>query len=346
MDISAVLGTVALVAWLAAVGLAVLIFLRAGRGQNARALVMGVIALVVVAVIITTVSAGLVFVNPDERGVVISAIAEGGYRPDPITPGLHWIVPFVEYVVRYPISDQTYTMSIAPSEGARVGDDSVAARTADGQEVYVDASVIFAVDPLQVTQVHIRWQNRYIEGLIRSQARGIIRDAVSRYNVEEIITSKRQEMVDSVTVLLETELQKNGLVLRSFILRNITFTEEYAASIEQKQIAEQQAKQAELVIEQRIAEAEQARQKAQGEADSQVIAAKGRAESRKIEAEAEAKALALISEVLSGNPDLITYQYVSRLASNLQVIIAPSNNPFVLPMLTSPTQAAPSSSSQ
>jgi regulator of protease activity HflC (stomatin/prohibitin superfamily) len=314
--------------------------MRTNRRLDARPAVMGILGLVLVAVILTAVSAGLVFVSPDERGVVISAIAEGGYQPNPLAPGLHWIVPFAEYVVRYPISDQTYTMSIAQDEGQRLEDDSVSARTADGQEVYVDASLIFAVDPVQVVQVHIRWQNRYAEGLVRSQARGIIRDAVSQYNVEEIITSKRQEMVATVTADLEEELQRNGLVLRSFILRNITFTEEYAASIEQKQIAEQLAKQAQLVIQQRIAEAEQTRQKAEGEADALVIAAKGRAESRLIEAAAEAKSLALISDVLSENPELITYQYVLRLGSNVQVIIAPSNNPFVLPMLATPIPPA------
>jgi regulator of protease activity HflC (stomatin/prohibitin superfamily) len=337
MDISGMLGVVAGVAWLAAVGMIFLAFMRSGRGQTVRTTVLGVVGLVVLAVLLTAVSAGLVFVNPDERGVVISAITEGGYRTEPLAPGLHWIVPFAEYVVRYPISDQTYTMSIATEEGAHKGDDSVTGRTADGQEVYIDASVIFAIDPAKVIENHIRWQNRYSEELVRPQTRGIIRNAVSQYNVEEIISTKRQELIDSIVGSLKTELEKNGLTLRSFILRNITFTAEYAASIEQKQIAEQQAKQAELVVAQKIAEAEQARQKAKGEADSMVIAAKGSAESRQIQAEAEAKALNLISAALKDHPELITYEYVMRLAPNLQVIIAPSGNPFVLPMLTAPT---------
>ncbi len=34
-------------------------------------------------------------------------------------------------------------MSIAQLEGELQGDDSIAARTADGQEVYIDASIIF-----------------------------------------------------------------------------------------------------------------------------------------------------------------------------------------------------------
>ncbi len=102
--------------------------------------------------VLTTLSAGLVFIQPEERGVVISAVAPEGYREQALQPGLNWILPFLENVIGYPISRQTYTMSIAPSEGAVSGDDSIAARTSDGQEVSIDASVIFSVDPEKVVQ--------------------------------------------------------------------------------------------------------------------------------------------------------------------------------------------------
>jgi len=59
------------------------------------------------------------------------------------------------------------------------------------------------------------------------------------------------------------------------VLRNISFSPEYAASVEQKQIAEQQAQQAKLTVEQRKQEAEQARQVAQGVADAVVIKSQG-----------------------------------------------------------------------
>ena len=58
-------------------------------------------------------------------------------------------------------------MSIAPSEGEIAGDDSITARTADGQEIFVDASIIYSIEPSQVIQVHIDWQDTYVEGLVR-----------------------------------------------------------------------------------------------------------------------------------------------------------------------------------
>jgi regulator of protease activity HflC (stomatin/prohibitin superfamily) len=233
-------------------------------------------------------------------------------------------------------------MSIAPVEGQVQGDDSVAARTADGQEVFIDASIIYAIDVNRVIEVHINWQNRYTSDLVRAVSRGIIRTAASQFGVEEIVSSKRAELQEGIVAALTEQLGRNGLVLSEFVLRNITFSPEYAASVEQKQIAEQQAQQAAFVVEQRRQEAEQARQVAQGQADAAVIAAEGRAEARVIEAEAEARALELIAEALRTNPDLITYQYIQKLAPGIQVMLVPNDNPFLLPLPTlTPSEPSP-----
>lgn len=319
------------IAWLAVfVGVA-LVVMRASRNQNTRNYGRIIVGLIIFAILMTTLSSGLVFIDPQERGVVVSAIAEGGVRKEALTPGLRFIIPFAENVVRYPISRQTYTMSIASSEGNIQGDDSIAARTQDGQEIFVDASVIYAIDPAKMVTVHIQWQDRYSDDFVRPQARGIIRDVVSQYRVEEVVSSQRADMVLDLNARMSKKMEENGLILIDFVLRNITFSPEYAASVEQKQIAEQLAQQARFVVDQRKQEAEQARQVAQGSADAAVIKAKGDAEARLIQAEAEAKSLALIAEALKSNPDLLNYQYISKLAPELQVMLLPSNSPFLLP---------------
>ena len=91
------------------------------------------------------------------------------------------------------------------------------------------------------------------------------------------------------------------------------------------------------MVESKKQEAEQARQIAQGAADAVVIRAKADAESRLISAEAEAKSLALISAALKDNPNLLNYQYISKLSPNLQVMLVPSNSPFLLPFPTNLT---------
>jgi regulator of protease activity HflC (stomatin/prohibitin superfamily) len=127
-------------------------------------------------------------------------------------------------------------------------------------------------------------------------------------------------------------MEENGLLLSDFVLRNITFTDEYAASIEVKQIAEQRAQEAEYIVGQRRQEAEQARQVAEGTRDAAIIEAQGRAQSQVIEAKAEAEALQLIANVLAKNPQLLNYRYIEKLAPGIQVMLVPNDNPYLLPL--------------
>lgn len=343
MDISTVMGGVATLSWLAVIAVVVVVIARAARGQGTKGAVTWVLVVILVAMLLTTVSAGIVYIQPEERGVVLSAFAEKGYREEALQPGLRWVIPFAEQVVRYSIAKDTYTMSIAHLEGQIPGDDSVAARTRDGQEIFVDASVIYSVDPDQVIDVHIAWQKRYADGLIRPVSRGIIRAAVSQFDVDEVNSTKRFEFVTQIETELFQALQENGLLMDEFVLRNITFSEEYAAIIEQKQIEEQRILQEENIVEQRIQQAEQARQtadgladarviEATGEADAIVITAEAQAEARVIQATAEAQALQLIADVLRDNPDLLTFEYIDKLAPGIQVMLVPSDNPYLLPL--------------
>ena len=153
MNIAVVLQGLATLSWVVLVGIIALTVVRASRGRPLKGAVSIIIATLAFALILTTVSAGLVFIQPDERGVVISAVQEKGYRENELQPGLRWVIPFVENVRVYKISRQTYTMSIAAAEGDIFGDDSILARTKDGQEVIIDASVIYSVDPTKVALI-------------------------------------------------------------------------------------------------------------------------------------------------------------------------------------------------
>lgn len=307
---------------------------NAGINRNASRIFL---IIVVVIVLIGLGSSTIVFVPPDKVGVVVSRITSGGYRPQPLQSGLHFVVPLLENVEKYSKAKQTYTMSASIEEGQRAGDDSIRVRTKDGQEVFVDASVIYSINPANVVNLHITWQNRYGEELVRPLVRGIIRDAASQYGVEEIVSTKRGELEAYITEQLTAKMAENDLIMQDFVLRDIHFSEEYAAAVEQKQIAEQQALQAQFVVESKKQEAEQARQVAQGQADAAVIAAKGDAEARLINAEAEAKANELIAASLRDNPELLTYQYITRLSPSINTILVPSDNPYILPIPGSAT---------
>jgi regulator of protease activity HflC (stomatin/prohibitin superfamily) len=330
MNISTLLQGVASFAWIGFIGVLVTIFLRVGKNQPVKGLSSLVFVFLVVAILLTTAGAGLVFLQANEYGVVISAFQPNGYRTQALGPGLHWIIPFVESVQKYSVAQQTYTMASTTNEGQVAGDDSIQARTKDGQQVFIDASVIYKPDPTQIIQLHINWQNRYEEMVVRPVSRAAIRNAVSQFGVEELVSTKRSELETAIRTEIETKLKANNVIMSDFLMRNIRFSDEYAAAVEQKQVAEQQAQQAKFVVESKKQEAEQARQTAQGQADAAVIASKGAAEARLIQAKAEAEANQLLSQSLT--PTLLQYQYILKLAPGVQTMFIPSGNQFILPL--------------
>jgi regulator of protease activity HflC (stomatin/prohibitin superfamily) len=328
MDIALVVRLAAAAAWFLAVTLVVWKATKSDDDQvvKGKGFSLMFISMVVIAVLLTVTGSGIVFIQPSFRGVVTTALDPQGYRPDSLGPGLHWIFPFAESVTLYNISRRTYTMSSNKSEGAKGGDDSIPALTKDRQLARIDASVIYALDPNQVININILWQSRFEDSVVRPITRSVILDAVSQYNSEELISSKRAELEKIITQTITKKFADQSLLLSDFVLRDINFSPEYTAAIEQKQVAEQQALQAKLVVEQRRQEAEQARQVAKGTGDARII-----------QAEAEAKALALVADILKQNPDLLSYQYISKLAPNIQVMVVPSNAPFILPQLQIPS---------
>ena len=241
-------------------------------------------------------------------------------------------------------------------EGEKSGDDSIRARTSDGQEVHLDVTIIFRLEPERIISVHIDWQKPYIEDFIRPLVRGFVRTQVSQFTVQEVNSSARKDLEATLSRLFEEELAKEGLRLKSFLLRDVTFSDEYAASIEQKQIAlegeERTKHEANQVRNLAEGERDRLRIEAEGERDKRRLEAEGAAEAALIQAQAQAQALKWIGEALDQNPDLLTYEYINKLSPNIRAMLVPNNAPLILPLdqmagqldMAAPAGAAPSGS--
>lgn len=284
---------------------------------------------------------GINFLEPSELGVVVSVLSPGGYNNQVYRSGLHWTFPFLERMDRYSYAWQMYEMTANPYETssrnnstnnkitqttintAHVTDTPVKARTADGQEVSVDCSIIYQVEPDQIIRVSIEWQSRYVQDFLRPIARGLIRTQVSQYTAAEVNSSKSLALERDINQQLRIALEDKGFGLERFILRSITFTPEYATSIEQKQIALENALRSEH-------EGDRIRTLARADADAV-----------RIRAESEANALTVISNTLQSNRTLLSYRYIDKLSPQLRVMIVPNNAPFFmnLPLLDDPVTA-------
>lgn len=312
----------ALAGWIAAILFtiyAIVVFYRTWRQYGwkiafVRLASFRVIMPLLLAIAINLLSQALVFVRPQQVGVVVSFLSEGGVRPQPLRGGLHIIVPFLERAEIYPLYWQTYTMSSKFSEGDKTGNDAIRARTSDGQEVLLDCSLIFRIDVDQSVLVHVDWQHRYLQELVRPLTRGYVRTQVSQFTVQEVNSSSRRDLESTLDRLIREELATKGFILDQFLLRDVTFSKEYGQSIELKQVAWEDRLRADY-------QAEQIRRLAQGRADAVII-----------EAQAQAEALNLIGEALAQNRDLLTYRYIDKLSPNIRVMLVPSNSPLILPL--------------
>ena len=318
MAFATLLGGVAILLWIAFAGYAVYGVVQGTiRGKQKAISLSTAVVLLVLAIVASALSSSIVVIDAGEVGVVFNSFS--GTSETPLHPGMHVVIPYINEVYRYSIREQIYTMSLAVAEGPVVGDDSLWSPTIEGLQVGIDSSTRYALDPRTAPYVHNTFRDTYVPVLIRPAIRSVVRHYVSQNSVTDIYGPKRREIQQSIEENLRARFEAEGFLLLSFDIRNVNFTEQYRAAIEQKQIAQQQSEQMQYTLQREEQEADRRRVEAEGIKDAAIITAEGDAES-----------LRLISDALEQNTDLLTYRYIEKLAPNISVMMVPSGNPFIL----------------
>lgn len=324
------MGIDALVSLIAFIGIVIAIagvgLAAYSRTQNRN--MRGGVALIGVGVVLwlvfSIVAEGLLVVGPTQRAVVFNNLS-GNLEDEPRNPGLHVIIPGIQQSFIYQVSRQEYTMSGIPGEGAVANNDAIEARSVDGQEVFMDITIIFFIEPGDADLVHENWSDvsqGYTVGLIRPTVRSIARDVVAGFQAEQIYGASREAVQREIEARVTAALEPEGFNVVSILLREINFSDAFINAIEAKQVEEQQLERAET-------EALRVQTEARGRAEAAIEEARGEAESVRIRAEAEADALRVVSEQIAANPNLIQYQYIQTLSDNVTLALIPSNSPFL-----------------
>ena len=151
--ISSLLGAVALVGFLVFLGGIGLVVVAASQGRNFRSGVSLAGIGLVLGLVFSVVSQGILIVSPQEVAVIFNTI-DGELEVPPRLSGTSIVIPVLQSASIYPIEQQEYTMSSARGEGSRAAeDDSVEGRSLDGQVVFLDMTVIYSIDPSQANLV-------------------------------------------------------------------------------------------------------------------------------------------------------------------------------------------------
>ncbi|MEP0818466.1 MULTISPECIES: prohibitin family protein [unclassified Trichocoleus] len=195
-----------------------------------------------------------VIVNAGERGVVMHF---GKVQNQVLDEGIHPVMPVLTSVKK---------MSV------RVQKDDINARAAskDLQDVTTEVAINWHIDPAQVNTVYQRIGNKeqIVSGIITPAVSEVVKAATAKKNVEEILT-KRTELKGEIDDQLKKRLASYGLLVDDVSLVNFGFSPEFNKAIEAKQIAEQEAKQAEFTALRAKQDAEAAVNRAKGQAEAQ-----------------------------------------------------------------------------
>ena len=243
-----------------------------------------------------------VTVPAGERGVVFSL--SGGTLNRQLGEGIHFVVPFVQSVVLYDVRTQTYTMSATQWEGEVRGDDSLTALTSDGQSVKVDLSVRYHPDPTKVANLHQEIGPDYVGKVIRPNARSQTRVVFAEYPVSDVYAAKREDIEKRIADGMRQSLAQSDIILDEVLLRDLRFSDTYAAAIEQKQIAQQNSQRMNYVL-----------NKAEIEKQIQILNARG-----------DAKAIELKGKAIAANSKITQYEYARKIAPNVGAIITDGQN--------------------
>jgi len=135
----------------------------------------------------------IVFIPAGHAGVVYDR--GSGVLAHPLKEGVNILIPFWQSVFLMDTRLQEYTMSAAVDEGALRKDDSLDAPTSDGQQVKIDASVLFRIDPSDAPYVYQSIGPNYVDKVIRPFSRSQIRMVISRYSATKVYTERRVKEV-------------------------------------------------------------------------------------------------------------------------------------------------------
>lgn len=332
MDIGGILGTLGLLGFVLFIVGAALAVASTSQGRSARSGVLLAVVGLVAGVILSIIGQGIVFVAPTQVAIVVNTL--NGQLEAPLNSGTHIVVPIIQKVaVDYPITQQEHTMSAEAGEGSETGNDSVEARTKDGQTVQFDITVLFRIVPADAGKLYLAWNTNYLAGFVRPTTRALIRETVSRYTAEEIYSDARVQLSNDIESAVAERFTRENLELTDVLIHDITFAPDFTNAIEQKVVALQNLERAKT-------DAERAKTEAEGRANAAIAAANGNAQAVEINAKAQAEALRLVSEQIAANPSLIQYEYVQNLSDNVQLILVPSSSPFLFDF-NSLTQANP-----
>lgn len=212
------------------------------------------------------------------------------------SPGLNLKYPFIEKVAYYSTQKIIYETSEQPEESpyyntnkksttfssteqkyySDSADYPVDTSTMDGQQVSIRYTLRYRLNPDKILWIaeNIGTQDQIGTRIVQAQSRSVVRNIAREFPATNLYTGDIFTYQTRVSEKLKESFDQNGIILDEFLVRQIKFTDQYVAAVEQKQIEQEKVKTEEFKAQQEEFIKQQKIIRSEGEAKSQELLAK------------------------------------------------------------------------
>lgn len=211
------------------------------------------IAGIIIGVVMIIFILGVSMITTVPTGHVGIKTRFGKVQDTTIQEGLNFKAPFIEKIVRIDCRTQKVELTSATA-------------TKDLQEVTFKIAVNYNIVKNTANELYRDVGVNFQDIIVNPAILESIKAVTAQYTAEELIT-KRSEVSNKMQETLKEKIENKGFNVVDFNIIDLDFSAEYNQAIEKKQVAEQQAKQAEYELQKARVENEKKVENAKAEAE-------------------------------------------------------------------------------
>ena len=181
----------------------------------------------------TLIGSCLFVVTPGERVIIFDTV-QGGIKEKSFDKGIHFRIPLMQRIIRYDTRITPY-------------DYSTFTGSKDLQRVHIKIKIFFRPDPEYIQTIHLDLNKDYASKVLPSVGNEVLKAVIAQYDADELL-KQREKISSEIKETLTNRANEYHIVLEDVSIYELSFQPEFMASIERKQVAQQEAEAYKYVV--------------------------------------------------------------------------------------------------